>query len=123
MRGLAGLARSLEGRTVAVLLLAVLAVHGGALALYRRSASAAADDAFATEIAHQLVLAREAVLRRPPEDRGTEAQAAIPAHKPATRRTLPMIAPLPSPELRRVYPGPGVCGTGPQRIAAVRRTD
>lgn len=80
MRGLAGLARSLEGRTVAVLLLAVLAVHGGALALYRRSASAAADDAFATEIAHQLVLAREAVLRRPPEDRGTEAQALSSAH-------------------------------------------
>lgn len=75
MRGLVGLARSLEGRTVAVLLLAVLVVHGGALAMYRRSAAAAADEAFATEVARQLVLAREAVLRRPAEARGTEAQA------------------------------------------------
>ena len=80
MRALLGLARSLEGRTVAVLLLAVLAVHGGALMLYRRSATAAADDAFATEIARQLVLAREAVLRRPPGDRGTEAAALSSAH-------------------------------------------
>ncbi|KMO39354.1 ATP-binding protein [Methylobacterium aquaticum] len=75
MRELAGLARSLEGRTVAVLLLAVLLVHGGALIIYRRSASAAADEAFANEVARQLVLAREAVLRRPPEARGTEAKA------------------------------------------------
>ena len=75
MRGLISLARSLEGRTVAVLLLAVLLVHGGALMLYRRSATAAADAAFATEVARQLVLAREAVLRRPPDERGTEAKA------------------------------------------------
>lgn len=75
MRGLASLARSLEGRTIAVLLLAVLLVHGGALAIYRHSAVAAADEAFATEVARQLVLAREAVLRRSPETRGTEAKA------------------------------------------------
>jgi signal transduction histidine kinase len=75
MRELAGLARSLEGRTVAVLLLAVLLVHGGALAIYRRSAAAAADEAFANEVARQLVLAREAVLRRPPDARGIEAKA------------------------------------------------
>lgn len=75
MRAVAGLARSLEGRTVAVLLLAVLLVHGGALSIYRRSAVAAADEAFATEVARQLVLAREAVLRRPPDARGTEAKA------------------------------------------------
>ena len=75
MRGLAGLARSLEGRTVAVLLLAVLLVHGGALAIYRHSAVAAADEAFATEVARHLILAREAVLRRPPEARDTEAKA------------------------------------------------
>ncbi|MCE4226291.1 HAMP domain-containing protein [Methylobacterium sp. C25] len=75
MRGLSGLARSLEGRTVAVLLLAVLLVHGGALLLYRYSAVAAADDAFAIEVARQLVLAREAILRRPPDERGTEAKA------------------------------------------------
>lgn len=80
MRGLVGVARSLEGRTVAVLLLAVLAVHGGALMLYRQSAAAAADEAFATEVARQLVLAREAVLRRPPEERGTEAKALSSAH-------------------------------------------
>lgn len=75
MNRLTGLARSLEGRTVAVLLVAVLLVHGGALALYRLSATAAADEAFATEIARQLVLAREAVLRRPPDQRGPEAGA------------------------------------------------
>ncbi|MEE7478783.1 MULTISPECIES: ATP-binding protein [Methylobacterium] len=75
MKGVVGLARSLEGRTVAVLLLAVLAVHGGALALYRRSAAAAADTAFASEVARQLVLAREAVLRRPTEARDPEAKA------------------------------------------------
>ncbi|KMO19678.1 ATP-binding protein [Methylobacterium indicum] len=75
MRGLASLARSLEGRTVAVLLLAVLLVHGGALVIYRRSAAAAADEAFANEVARQLILAREAVLRRTPDARGTEAKA------------------------------------------------
>ena len=80
MKGLLGLARSLEGRTVAVLLLAVLAVHGGALLLYRQSATAAANEAFATEVARQLVLAREAVLRRPPEERRTEAKALSSAH-------------------------------------------
>ena len=80
MKALIGLARSLEGRTVAVLLLAVLVVHGGALMLYRQSATAAADEAFATEIARQLVLTREAVLRRPPEERGVEAKALSSAH-------------------------------------------
>ncbi|MFE1597481.1 ATP-binding protein [Methylobacterium sp. ID0610] len=75
MRGMIGLARSLEGRTVAVLLVAVLVVHAGALMLYRRSAVAAADEAFASEIARQLVLAREAVLRRPLGERVTEAKA------------------------------------------------
>ncbi len=75
MRGLLGLARSLEVRTVVVLLLAVLLVHGGALAIYRLSAAAAADEAFATEVARQLVIAREAVSRRPPEERGDEAKA------------------------------------------------
>ena len=80
MRALVGLARSLEGRTIAVLLLAVLAVHGGALLLYRQSAAAAADEAFATEVARQLVLAREAVLRRPAEERSTEARALSSVH-------------------------------------------
>jgi signal transduction histidine kinase len=80
MRGLVGLARSLEGRTVAVLLLAVLAVHGGALALYRQSAAAAADEAFASEVARQLVLAREAVLRRPADARTAEARALSSRH-------------------------------------------
>lgn len=75
MKALVGFARSLEGRTVAVLLLAVLLVHGGALTIYRRSAVAAADEAFATEVARQLVLVREAVLRRPPDARETEAKA------------------------------------------------
>ena len=80
MKQLVDLARSLEGRTVAVLLLAVLVVHGGALLLYRQSASAAADEAFANEVARQLVLAREAVLRRPPGERGIEAKALSSGH-------------------------------------------
>jgi signal transduction histidine kinase len=75
MKALVGFARSLEGRTVAVLLLAVLLVHGGALTIYRRSAVAVADEAFATEVARQLVLVREAILRRPPDARETEAKA------------------------------------------------
>jgi signal transduction histidine kinase len=80
VRRLAVLARSLEVRTVAVLLLAVLAVHAGALMLYRQSAIAAADDAFASQVAQQLALAREAVLRRPPAERGAEAQALSSPH-------------------------------------------
>ncbi|GJD97568.1 ATP-binding protein [Methylobacterium iners] len=80
MRRLAHLARSLEARTVAVLLMAILAVHGGALLLYRRSAAAAADDAFARQVANQLTLAREAVLRRPPAERDAEAKALSSPH-------------------------------------------
>lgn len=80
MRRLAPLARSLEARTVAVLLLAILVVHGGALLLYRQSAAAAADDAFARQVANQLILAREAVLRRPPSERDTEAKALSSPH-------------------------------------------
>ncbi|WP_027172944.1 ATP-binding protein [Methylobacterium sp. 10] len=80
MRRLAPLARSLEARTVAVLLLAILAVHGGALLLYRQSATAAADDAFARQVANQLTLAREAVLRRPQTERDAEAKALSSAH-------------------------------------------
>lgn len=74
------LARSLEARTVAVLLLAILAVHGGALVLYRQSATAAAEDAFARQVAKQLTLAREAVLRRPPPERDGEAKALSSPH-------------------------------------------
>ena len=80
MSRLAPLARSLEARTVAVLLLAILAVHGGALLLYRQSATAAADDAFARQVANQLTLVREAVLRRPPTERDAEAKALSSAH-------------------------------------------
>jgi hypothetical protein len=77
---LALLARSLEARTVAVLLLAILTVHGGALLLYRQSAAAAADDAFARQVANQLTLAREAVLRRPSPERDAEAKALSSPH-------------------------------------------
>ena len=77
---LAALARSLEARTVAVLLMAILAIHGGALLLYRQSAAAAADDAFARQVVSQLTLAREAVLRRPLPERDAEAKALSSAH-------------------------------------------
>ncbi|GJD73621.1 ATP-binding protein [Methylobacterium goesingense] len=79
MSRIASLARSLEARTVAVLLLAILAVHGGALLLYRQSV-AAADDAFAGHVVNQLTLAREAVLRRPPPERDAEAKALSSSH-------------------------------------------
>ncbi|NEU14327.1 HAMP domain-containing protein [Methylobacterium sp. BTF04] len=80
MSRLSLLARSLEARTVAVLLMAILAVHGGALLLYRQSAVAAADDAFARQVANQLTLASEAVLRRPPTERDAEAKALSSSH-------------------------------------------
>ncbi|KQP42504.1 histidine kinase [Methylobacterium sp. Leaf104] len=97
------LARSLEARTVAVLLVAILAVHGGALLLYRQSAAAAADEAFASQVATQLALAREAVMRRPPAERDAEAKALSNPHfeigwseaiAPERSRTDPPLAPL-----------------------------
>jgi signal transduction histidine kinase len=62
------------------MLLAVLAVHGGALLLYRRSAVAAADEAFARQVANQLSLAREAMIRRPSPERDAEAAALSSPH-------------------------------------------
>lgn len=56
------------------MLFAVLFVHAGALLIYRQSAVAAADEAFAYQIARQLVLAREVLLRLPPEQRNTAAK-------------------------------------------------
>ncbi|MGU3360587.1 ATP-binding protein [Methylobacterium sp. M6A4_1b] len=97
------LARSLEARTVAVLLVAILAVHGGALLLYRQSAAAAADEAFAAQVATQLALAREAVMRRPPAERDAEAKALSNPHfeigwsetiAPNRSRMDPPLAPL-----------------------------
>ena len=74
------LARSLEARTVAVLLIAILAVHCGALLLYRQSATAAADDALARQVTSQIMLAREAMLRRPTSERDAEAKALSTPH-------------------------------------------
>ncbi|MCJ2045817.1 ATP-binding protein [Methylobacterium sp. J-078] len=90
---LGSLARSLEGRTLAVLLLAILAVHGAALLLYRQSAVAAADDAFAIQVANQLALAREAVLRRPGPERGAEARALSTPHFEIGWSEAPMPSP------------------------------
>ena len=80
MRRIAWLARSLEVRTVAVMLLAILVVHGGALLFYRQSAAAAADAAFAKQVANQISLAREAVMRRDPSQRKGEAKALSSPH-------------------------------------------
>ena len=80
MRRLAALARSLEARAAFVLLLAVLLLHIGESTLYRWSASAAADEAFAGGVTRQLVLAREAILRRPADARGAEARALSAPH-------------------------------------------
>ncbi|KQO68285.1 histidine kinase [Methylobacterium sp. Leaf111] len=103
MRRLFALSRSLEARTLVVLLVAILAVHGGALLLYRRSAAAASAEAFAAQVATQLALAREAVMRRPPAARNAEAQALSNPHfevawtdapAPAGRRSDPALEPL-----------------------------
>ncbi len=106
MRGVLGLARSLEGRTVVVLLLAVLLVHGGALAIYRLSAAAAADEAFATEVARQLVIAREAV-------RGARRRSGLTRPRPS-RRTISRSAGTPQRRLAprgRPIPRSGTCAT------------
>ncbi|POR44853.1 ATP-binding protein [Methylobacterium sp. V23] len=103
MRRLFALARSLEARTLVVLLVAILVVHGGALLLYRQSAAAAAAEAFAAQVATQLALAREAVMRRPPAERNAEAKALSNPHfelawteapAPAQPRSDPALAPL-----------------------------
>lgn len=103
MRRLFALARSLEARTLVVLLVAILVVHGGALLLYRQSAAAAAAEAFAAQVATQLALAREAVMRRPPAERNAEAKALSNPHfelawteapAPARPRSDPALAPL-----------------------------
>jgi signal transduction histidine kinase len=97
------LARSLEARTLVVLLVAILVVHGGALLLYRQSAAAAAAEAFAAQVATQLALAREAVMRRPPAERNAEAKALSNPHfelawteapAPAQPESDPALAPL-----------------------------
>lgn len=103
MRRVFALARSLEARTLVVLLAAILAVHGGALLLYRQSAAAAADEAFAAQVASQLALARDAVMRRPPAERNAEAKALSNPHfevawtetpAPPRPRSDPALAPL-----------------------------
>lgn len=103
MRRLFALARSLEARTLVVLLVAILVVHGGALLLYRQSAAAAAAEAFAAQVATQLALAREAVMRRPPAERNAEAKALSNPHfelawteapAPAQPESDPALAPL-----------------------------
>ena len=58
MKHFAAVARTLEARTAMVLLLAVLFVHVGESTLYRWSATAATDEAFANEMTRQLALAR-----------------------------------------------------------------
>nr|USU33323.1 ATP-binding protein [Methylobacterium sp. OTU13CASTA1] len=112
------LARSLEVQTVAVLLVAILAVHGGAVLLYRQSAAAAADEAFASQTVTHLALAREAVMRRPPAERDAEAKALSNLHfeigwsqatAPAGARNDPALFAL-SERLRAFDPslGPGL---------------
>ncbi|KQP50379.1 ATP-binding protein [Methylobacterium sp. Leaf106] len=80
MRRLLAFVRSLEARTMAVLLVAIVVVHAGALLLYRQSAVAAADEAFAQQLATQLALAREGLIRRPVMERDTEARALSSPH-------------------------------------------
>lgn len=127
MRRLFALARSLEARTLLVLLAAILAVHGGALLLYRQSAAAAAAEAFAAQVATQLALAREAVMRRPPAERNAEAEALSNPHfelawtrspTPSQPGTDPALAPL---HRRLTALDPGL-GTG-LSLAMVGDTD
>ena len=80
MKKLAALARSIEARAALILLLSILAIQAGEFWLYRQSTVAAAEEAFASEVAKQLTLAREAVLRRPRDEREAEARALSSTH-------------------------------------------
>ncbi|KQP61613.1 ATP-binding protein [Methylobacterium sp. Leaf108] len=71
---------SIEGLTSLILLVTILVVQAGAFALYRGSAIAAEDDAFAGRTAAQLVLARDALMRRPVTERTAEARALSKPH-------------------------------------------
>ena len=73
-------ARSLEGRAVAVLLLTVLAMHAGESLLYHRSTTSLAEDAFAREVGSRLAVARDALGRRPRDQRSDEARALSTTH-------------------------------------------
>ena len=80
MRRFVAAARSLEGRAVAVLLLTVLAMHAGESLLYHRSATSLAEDAFARELGSRLAVARDALGRRPRDQRSEEARALSTTH-------------------------------------------
>ena len=75
---------------MAVLLLAVLLAHAGALLLYQRSAVSAADETFAARLATQLSLAREAVMRRSLDEREKEARALSLPHFEIAWATTPI---------------------------------
>ena len=61
--------RGLGGRTVLVLLAAVVLVHLGSMLAYRESALDAASEAHAAQVAGRLATARRAVAGRPPDER------------------------------------------------------
>lgn len=65
--------RSLGGRTVAVLLAAVVVVHLGSMVAYRESAANAASAAQATQLAGRLVTAARAIADRPTGERDQTA--------------------------------------------------
>ncbi|MBX9931228.1 MAG: HAMP domain-containing protein [Methylobacterium sp.] len=66
--------------TSLILLVTIVLVQVSALAIYRGSAIAADDDAFAARTAAQLVLARDALMRRPNAEREGEARALSKPH-------------------------------------------
>lgn len=64
---------SLGGRTVFVLLAAVVVVHLGSMLAYRESAMNAASEAYAAQVAGRLATARRAIAERPPSERDNTA--------------------------------------------------
>lgn len=64
---------SLGGRTVLVLVAAVVLVHLGSMLAYRESAVDAANEAHAAQVAARLAIARRAVTERPPGERDAAA--------------------------------------------------
>lgn len=90
MRGPVAVARSLEGRALAVLLAAVLVVHASESVVYHRSETSRADDAFAREVGSRLKLARDALARRPADERADEARALSTAHFEIGWTSLPV---------------------------------
>ncbi len=110
---------SLGGRTVLVLLAAVVVVHLGSMLAYRTSALDSADEAHAAEIAGRLATATAAVAEKPSRERDAAAHALSSGALALRWDARPVTDgdAHPDPALRRLsdtlradLPGPGSAG-------------